>query len=292
MTPERRKQVLSAVRHLRTTWRAGNRPARQLFDIAVSHGVLVFRMALTSDVSGAFVRSKRGGRAVIIVNTHGKNTNHQRFTLAHELAHLCLHQEKDGLVEHLDPAVQARNPEDREANLFADELLVPLEELKRELNSRRIDPLHVSDRSVVELAQTFAVSQHVILWRLRLVNGSSYEDMLNRLRETNWNDAWRRYAPDSREDTVPQGAPVVWRPEGVSEETARAVSRFPDAYREMAFEAYRRNLITGRKLAEILGIEDGAAVAKELRPLLKPESAGADKELEEALAKLGQVKDD
>ncbi len=293
MTPERRKQVLSGVTHLRTTWRAGNRPARQLRDIAVSHGVLVFRMALTSDVSGAFVRSKRRGRAIIIVNTNRKNMNHQRFTLAHELGHLFLHHENEGLVERLDRGSKGRNPQEHEANLFADELLVPLQELKRELNVRRVDALNVSDRSIVELAQTFGVSQQVILYRLLLFDpGSTYQDMLNRLRKTGWNDAWRRYAPDSHEDTLPQVLPGVWRAEGVSNKTGEAVSRFPAAYREMAFEAYRRNLITGRKLAQILGIEDGAAVARELRPLLKPESVEADKQLQEALAKLGQVKDD
>ena len=190
MTGDRIKEVCRSADKLRRDWGAGNRPARTLFDLADSHNVLVFRMVFEPSVSGAFVRSRRKGTGVIIINTNGKNAHHQRFSLAHELGHLVLH-ETEGLVEGIDDSAEAVGREDREANLFAAQLLVPLKELTAVLRAYRIDAGNVPDRSVIELAHAFGVSQHVILRRLRIVGKLPYEAVAERIQQTDWNSLWK-----------------------------------------------------------------------------------------------------
>ena len=88
-------------KRLRRRWQTGNRPAPVLFDLAGRKGILVFRLRLDSHLSGAFLRSRKHNKAIIIVNTAGKTACHQRFTLAHELGHLHLHEDQDAFVAEL-----------------------------------------------------------------------------------------------------------------------------------------------------------------------------------------------
>ncbi|MHC4982810.1 MAG: ImmA/IrrE family metallo-endopeptidase, partial [Planctomycetota bacterium] len=208
---------------------------------------------MADKVSGAFVRSRRHNLGVILVNTVNKSAHHQRFTLAHELGHLVLHESEEGLVESLEDCVEERQPSEVEADTFAAELLVPLKEIDRIVRKElKVSPSDYHDRLVVQLAELFGVSHHVILRRLRIIGQHGYGWVVQRRDATDWNAMWRQYAPASHPDTIPADRVVPnWHPEGVSDETAVAVSRLPDIYRKMAFEAYREGKITGAKLAEV-----------------------------------------
>ena len=280
-------KVAKEVKACRTRLGLGLRPARELFDACERGDVLVFRMSLPDNVSGAFVRSKRHKLDVIVVNTLRKCVHHQRFTLAHELGHLALHESKDGLVESLPDRAEDRPGSEREADTFAAALLVPLKEIRRILHYElRVSPMECDDRLVIGLAEKFGVSHHVILRRLRALDRDKlkFDWVRERAEGTDWNAMWRQYAPASHPDTIPTDTVIPsWHPEGVSDETAVAVSRFPDNYREMAFEAYRRGKITGAKLAEILGLAGKEVVIRDLAPILKPELVAEHKELERAL---------
>jgi Zn-dependent peptidase ImmA (M78 family) len=81
----------------------------------------------------------------------------QMFTLAHELAHLWLGQ---SAVSDVTPASSPTHNVETWCNRVAAELLVPLKELRRELD--KVDPL----KSLSPLARTFKVSTLVILRRL------------------------------------------------------------------------------------------------------------------------------
>jgi hypothetical protein len=83
----------------------------------------------------------------------------QRFTLAHEIAHWVLHP---GLVHHrervesdnLSPRL-AKRPEEREADIFASELLMPAAIIKREMAKRFGGPI---DGSLVHEDLAFMLS--------------------------------------------------------------------------------------------------------------------------------------
>lgn len=82
-----------------------------------------------------------------------------RFTLAHELAHCCLHP--DDVKEHIEFRNDSKNPDAKEyeANVFAGELLIPEEPLKYAITNL-INP------KIEYLTEIFGVSAHVMQARL------------------------------------------------------------------------------------------------------------------------------
>ena len=100
----------------------------------------------------------------------GKDTyNRQRFTIAHELAHCCLHS--DNLeITHVELRMQnAEDNREIEANIFAGELLVPNEILLNEYKKFIIPSLTV-------LSDIFNVSVNVMEARLNYLGLSYMKD--------------------------------------------------------------------------------------------------------------------
>lgn len=125
----------------------------------------------SSNVSGFIAR--RGGATIIGVNSSQASVR-QRFTLAHELGHHLLHAQ--GLSEvHVDETFEVKfrdersslgtDLDEREANLFAAELLMP-QHLIEEALATQIG-IDISDDDVInELAENFGVSTQAMLFRL------------------------------------------------------------------------------------------------------------------------------
>jgi Zn-dependent peptidase ImmA (M78 family) len=143
--------------------------------IVHSLGIQIKSDRVDDALSGFLVRGAETGTAVIGVNA-GHSQARRRFTVAHELGHYLLHE---GEVVHFDGerpgfTVNLRNQEsatgesdlEREANLFAAELLMPARFLERDLPKvRRIDLL---DEALVlkELAEEYKVSVQALTFRL------------------------------------------------------------------------------------------------------------------------------
>ena len=106
----------------------------------------------------------------------GINTLHtptrQRFTLAHELAHIQLHRRELERAVHVDRGSLRRDPLaaagvdpiEIEANTFAAELLMPTEFLISALKGRSVDL--EDDEAVSALAKRFKVSDAAMRYRL------------------------------------------------------------------------------------------------------------------------------
>lgn len=77
--------------------------------------------AVTAGISGAV----HHGLKTIYINFEEKAVR-QHFTLAHEIGHAVLHAGED-IVDLRDSLTSPRNDKEREANLFAAELLMPLD---------------------------------------------------------------------------------------------------------------------------------------------------------------------
>lgn len=126
-----------------------------------------------SEISG-FLFSQ-GGKVVIGVNA-SQPTARQRFTIAHELGHFLLHnmtQKKDEI--HVDRSFELRFRDDRsrqgtdvderEANLFAAELLMPRHFLTKDLSElNEVD--WINDDFTKELADRYGTSSQAMLFRL------------------------------------------------------------------------------------------------------------------------------
>ncbi len=123
------------------------------------------------ELSGFLLRDLERRKVLIGVNQrHG--LNRKRFTIAHELGHFFLH-EQEGL--HVDRrfridlrdsnSSQGESDKEKEANLFAAELLMPVRFLKQDL--AELDAIDLeNDTAVEDLAKKYKVSTQAMIFRL------------------------------------------------------------------------------------------------------------------------------
>ena len=151
------------------------RPPVPIERIAKSLGIRMEYAPLDGELSGlAYIRD---GVPIVGINTlHAPNR--QRFTLAHELAHVQLHRHELERAVHVDRGSLRRdalasagvNPIEIEANTFAAELLMPTDLLISVLAGRSVDL--ENDKAVVALAKRFRVSGAAMRYRLNSLGES------------------------------------------------------------------------------------------------------------------------
>lgn len=161
------------------------------FEIAAQRGIEIVHLPIGEDdpVEGAFLR--RGGRSFILVNS-AKRGRRQRFTCAHELGHAMLLGDSEDIelvdtAEQLD-AVHSVVADEREANLFAAELLMP-DVGVRGLVTGVSEPADAAGA----IARTFLVSPKsaaIRLSELALIDRASADALLDMI-ENDWRTFWR-----------------------------------------------------------------------------------------------------
>lgn len=112
------------------------------------------------DILGAIVAQ---GNDLAILYKKDDLVNNRRFTIAHEIAHSCLHMEPDSAF-HVEfrTALRDGSENESEANAFARRLLIPSDVLRGMLGeTRRVEP-----KSVSRLSALFMVSEDVMQERL------------------------------------------------------------------------------------------------------------------------------
>lgn len=136
--------------------------------IAHMQGALIRYEPFEGDLSGLLFREQN--QIVIGVNALHSKTR-QRFTIAHELGHLALHNTKrlhidrDYRVYARDGrSSQADDPIEIAANAFAAALLMPSHMLRSDLQDHAIDL--ESDTRIQELADRYKVSVQAMTFRL------------------------------------------------------------------------------------------------------------------------------
>lgn len=139
-------------------------------------GVEVRPEMVSDDVSGGLYRI--GESPVIGVNS-SHHPNRQRFTIAHELGHLILHDQgefvdRGYVAEGGNRPVprfmrnqlsgEATDVREMEANAFAASLLMPQDFIVKAVRDL---PLPIRSEAVEELARQFKVSQQAMTFRLQ-----------------------------------------------------------------------------------------------------------------------------
>lgn len=146
--------------------------------VAESLGARIHRDALENQLSGLLII--KGHERHVLVNA-AHPIARQRFTIGHELGHLILHEragdqvfidaqmrvyrrdDVPGSVRYTSPDSQTTPQQEREANLFASALLMPLPMLKEAART-----LDLADEvGVAELANRFRVSEQAMSIRLQ-----------------------------------------------------------------------------------------------------------------------------
>jgi len=126
-------------------------------------GINVYSKLLLGGVSGILRRDEKlggpSGFVILVQSTH--HQNRQRFTVAHEIGHFILHRKNadlDGGIEDDEFYRALSSPQEREANQFAADLLMPWP-LIRTLQERGISGLE-------PLASALGVSRQALAIRL------------------------------------------------------------------------------------------------------------------------------
>ncbi len=169
----RRKRICSLVDRLLKQHQIVSPPV-PVDQIARSHGLDVRRAPANEELSGFLYRDRRRNTASIGVNS-AHSVSRQRFAISHELGHYLLHEQLHLHVDKQFPitiansqAKHVSSDEDKEATLFAAELLMPEEMLKADLASlERIDL--ESEATIVQLAARYAVSVQALQFRIALL---------------------------------------------------------------------------------------------------------------------------
>ncbi|ALG07542.1 hypothetical protein AOZ06_12005 [Kibdelosporangium phytohabitans] len=164
-------------RMVRTAWGVAIGPAAHLVRNLEARGVVTTRIPmLDNDAIDAF-SSALSGRPVIALTYKG-NPMRQRFSVAHELGHLLLHPEPEpGSLRH-----------EREANVFAAELLMPAAEIRDQL------PTPVDIGALKDLADSYGVSTAALAYRGKDLQIYS-ESTVRRIMATLTRLGWRTHEP-------------------------------------------------------------------------------------------------
>lgn len=145
--------------------------------VAKSYHIGVNRRAADDKLSGFILRDPNKS-AIIGVNSN-HHPNRQRFTIAHEIGHYLLHK---GDIIHVDSekrafeinfrgveASKGVDDQEKEANLFAAELLMPKSLLDKDLKC--LGQMDLLNEEVIEsLAKQYKVSVAALTFRLSNLN--------------------------------------------------------------------------------------------------------------------------
>lgn len=208
----------AAAMRLRAAWNLGSDPIPDLTEFLEERGIKVIPIKLGERVSGLMCvarRSKGADVPVIIVNQDDTGER-QRFTVAHELAHLVLETRDGPKAEKL-------------AHRLASAFLMPAEILWREVGKHRES---ISIGELLELKALFKTSIQAITYRLKDLQIIG-EPLLKSLFEEYVRRGWRN---------PPYAEPGAIPPEK------------PERFTRLCYRAVSEGAISEAKGAELLGV--------------------------------------
>jgi Zn-dependent peptidase ImmA (M78 family) len=170
MSMVRRKHIRTLVERLLASHQVRQQPV-PVESIANGLGVQIQKESAEDKLSGFLFRDRTKDQAIIGVNADHP-PKRQRFTTAHELGHFLLHDFGDVHVDRQfkvwlrnGPSSDGVSTEEKEANLFAAELLMPAKFLQKDF--RKIDAMDMQDeKQLADLAEQYDVSTQAMTIRL------------------------------------------------------------------------------------------------------------------------------
>src|ERR1700722_1105163 len=149
----RRKQIRLLVERLLAQHHIRSAPVA-VAEIAKDLGVEIQQAPAEDDLSGFLYRDRKRKLSIIGVNSD-HHPNRQKFTAAHELGHFLLHDFDEIHVDRQfkvwlrsETSSQGTDDEEKEANLFAAEFLMPARFLEKDVES--IGEFDLLDEKVIQ----------------------------------------------------------------------------------------------------------------------------------------------
>jgi Zn-dependent peptidase ImmA (M78 family)/DNA-binding XRE family transcriptional regulator len=156
---------------------APDTPIPHLLHVVERAGILVLAVPLTLAACDAFSAwAGRDGQRPVIVLVTGAPGERQRYTVAHELGHLVMHQPVRGAIPDLE----------KEANIFAAEFLCPATAMKAEI----MPPVTLT--SLARLKPRWGVSIQMLIRRakdLGIVPDRQYRYLMEQIGLHRWRTA-------------------------------------------------------------------------------------------------------
>lgn len=208
--------------------RLGDNPIRDMRHLLILQGVRVFILPIPElnpmELSGVSWWHEMYGPCILI---NGKNIPGRRiFTLAHEYAHL-LHSDPPAVCAYMFD-----RPDERFADLFAKEFLMPSSSVLGVFQHRNYTPGNITDRELGSIANTFSVSLEAMSIRLEEVG--KVPRGFTRINVERWGKE-RRYYRRSRGP--------MWK------------RQLGEEFVQLAGDAYRKGLVSSNKLANYFGVD-------------------------------------
>ena len=200
---------------VRRAWNLGGGAIPNMTELLEERGIKVLKLDFPRAVDGltCFVHRTDETAVPVVVYSTGKSIERQRFTLAHELGHLVMD-------------IPAGMPEEKICDRFASALLVPEDELVREVGLRRLD---FGFGELVDIKKVFGVSAAALVIRMRDL-GIIGEATVTRIFR-GIGRSWRTQEP----------CPLVQ-------------AESPKRFRRLCLRALAEDVISESKAAELLGM--------------------------------------
>ena len=208
-----------AARSVREEWGLGHDPIPKLAELLEERGIKVLSLDL-EDIDGMAARVRRHGRDAARVVVVRKNiwAERKRFTLAHELGHMCI-----------TPAADV--DEEKAAHRFAGAFLMPADVIRAEVGTHRSS---ISIGELVALKTRFGVSVQAIAYRCRdlnIIDAKAFSLLYREFARRGW-----RSPPYAEPESLP------------------ASYEEPRRFERLCFRALAENIIGESRAAEMLGI--------------------------------------
>lgn len=127
------KDIANAARKIRDLWNIGNKPIKDIIFLMENNGLVVTALSTNTEEIDAFtqyIKIENREYMCVVLENEKKSACRRQFSAAHELGHIILHANKINMNEI--ERSEFREIE-RQANLFASELLLPEDEFKKDL---------------------------------------------------------------------------------------------------------------------------------------------------------------
>jgi Zn-dependent peptidase ImmA (M78 family)/transcriptional regulator with XRE-family HTH domain len=241
------RDAADAARQLRRYLNLGGGPLGDPFRVADDH-VLIWRLPLGEDLqsapSGFFYNHPQVGFSIVI--NSDMTLGRQAFTVGHEMAHAFFHSRTVDVIVSM-PGVEVGR--ERFADMFAGELLVPGDELRRMVMEHAPWNGLTNPTAVVHLQRHFGVSYATIRVRLlqeHLIERATFDDLA-------------QVSPSRLAEAL--GYPV--HPADMGNFAMHPLARFPSRMLVLVRDALEQGAITPGDAAETLGTS-----VEEIRQLL------------------------
>lgn len=260
------RDAADAARQLRRYLNLGGGPLGDPFRIADDH-VHIWRLPLGEDLraapSGFFYNHPRVGFSIVV--NSDMTLGRQVFTVGHELAHAYFHSQTVDVIMSMPGAEVGR---ERFADMFAGELLVPGDELRRMVMEHAAWNGPANPVAVVHLQRHFGVSYATIRVRLlqeQLIDRSAFEELA-------------QVSPSLLAQAL--GYPV--HPADLGDFTMHPLGRFPSRMLVLIRDALQQDALTPADAAQTLDISPGEISKLRARPPIARDEQLIQQDLEAA----------